>query len=113
MNLDSQYLSGIKQTSIDVPTELWVAAKQNLIELRATLIFGIEFKLAEIGIATEYPENPLSKNILRLTKIIQEQAEKIEELKEAALSGTTQADTMQVTKTAEQEFDEVMQKHEQ
>jgi len=53
------------------------------------------------------------EKLLEKDNMIEQLLEKIEELKEAALSGTTQADTMQVTKTAEQEFDEVMQKHEQ
>jgi len=76
----NDFKGGIKQTSIDLPSELWILAKQNLIEFKTALIFGIRFKIAEKE-GFDYPQNKLSERIAHLSKIIQEKTEEIEDLK--------------------------------
>lgn len=71
---------GQRQTSIFIPHDLWILAKQNLIEFRSALIFGIKFRIAEKE-EYDYPENKLSKKIQDLMKIIQEQTEELENYK--------------------------------
>jgi hypothetical protein len=81
INLDEARL-GNKKTTVDLPLPIWTQAKQNLIEFREALIFGIKFKLAEkdSGLTFEYPHNGLSLKIQSLAKKIQELYARIEEL---------------------------------
>lgn len=79
MELDD-FKKGSRQTSIFLPYEVWLSAKQNLIEFRSALIFGVQFKIAEKQ-GFDYPANPLSDRILVLTKKIAELSQQIEDLK--------------------------------
>ena len=69
-----------KQTSIVIPSDLWIQAKQHLIEFRAALIFGINFKIAEKR-GFDYPANLLQEKIVRLQEKLKEKCEEVEKLK--------------------------------
>lgn len=44
------------------------------------LEFGIQFKLAEMGVLEDYPKNQLSNKIEKLSKMLEEAYNKIEDL---------------------------------
>jgi hypothetical protein len=97
---------GIKRISIEVPLNLWMEAKKNLIEFRESLIFAIKFQLAEKdgGLTFNYPETQLGKRLQRKCQILesalQEANDKIEKLEAFPKS--------EPDKSPEEEFDEVL-----
>jgi len=80
MELDDFENRGARQTSVYLPNDLWISAKQNLIELKQAMIFGVKFLIAEKS-GYDYPDNKLMDKIKRLSKIIEEQGEEIYKLK--------------------------------
>lgn len=74
---------GMKQISINLPIDIWLLAKKNLIMFKDTLIFGIEFKMAEKdNLQYPHPSNTISEKLIRLQKIIESQGTKIAELED-------------------------------
>jgi len=63
----------VKRTSIDIPYEIHNLARDNMIELKGALIFGVRFLLAEKGIS-DYPNcniiTEYKTNINKTEKII-------------------------------------------
>lgn len=69
-----------RQTSIFVPNDLWITAKQNLIEFKSALIFGIKFMVAEKQ-GFDYPQNKLTEKIAKLQSLLNQKNQEIENLK--------------------------------
>jgi len=62
---------GSRQTSVFIPNALWTLAKQNLVEFKSAMIFGIKFKIAEKQ-GFDFPDNSLVYKIHKLTEKIAE-----------------------------------------
>ena len=69
-----------RQTSIFVPNDLWITAKQNLIEFKSALIFGIKFMIAEKQ-GFDYPQNKLTEKTAKLQSLLNQKNQEIEDLK--------------------------------
>lgn len=77
------YNKGMKQISVNLPLDLWLLAKKNLLEFKDTLIFGIKFKMAEKDpLVYAYPPNTLSPKIIKLQETITNLGEQIYDLEE-------------------------------
>lgn len=87
---------GSRQTSVFIPSDLWILAKQNLIEFKSAMLFGLRFLIAEKD-GFGYPDNKLSLKIISLSKIIQEKNEEIERLQKEI----PKVDIKQIEKEAE------------
>lgn len=59
--------------------ELIKLANQNWLNRRECIEFGVQFKLAEKGLI-DYPKCDLSDKLVRLTSLVQDQVQRIEEL---------------------------------
>jgi len=79
MEIDDFTTQGARQTSVYLPNDLWVSAKQNLIEFKQAMIFGIKFLLAEKQ-GFDYPENKLLGKIKVLQRAVTEAGEEIYKL---------------------------------
>lgn len=108
-NMDfKDYETGIKKVTIELPIDIWMKAKQNLLEFKNTLIFGINFKLAEKdgGLTFDYPPTNLHNKFLKkchfLESALQEANEKIDKFENN--------EDVQPEKSPEEEFDEQEEK---
>ena len=83
MDINNSKYSGSRQTSVFVPDDLWKLAKQNFIEFKTAMIFGIRFLLADNDedMEFEYPKNKLSEKLKNVTRLLNEKCMEIERLK--------------------------------
>ena len=85
-------------TSIN--NELWNHAKQNNLAWNDALSFGVEFKLAELGIC-EYPPTKLSSKVETLVEKLSEVSQELSDLK------NDDEDVKEPEEEADEFFDEV------
>jgi len=93
------YQKGSRQTSIDVPIPLWIAAKQNLIEFKTALIFGINFLIADKE-GLNYPDCRLAQKLARTLVLLNEKCSEIERLKNPASVVNAEKEAEDILKNA-------------
>jgi len=99
-----------KQTTVDLPIEIWVCAKQNLILFKDAMMFGIRFLLAEKdeGLTYEYPDCMLLRKKEILARNFAEKCEECNRLKDQLEGKDPDSDDQKTKEDIKAEADEIL-----